>query len=220
MSFLYERPYVEFRLCHEHARHLQDFDGNGTPAKASLQKLFPTYEDSSWGTGYDGNHFINTIQDTSIFGVGSNANSNSTTRVQGHTIAAGRYSLEYEVEAIINGSDGYTDDYWLTPSTSTDENRFFVSPDAPIQNISSANTTTLVKTRRVLPRMEITTNFNAEYPHLDSTTIATKSTEFIIHFKFYAEFEVNSTTNPGTTDTPWSRTKGCRSLYYKLIKLD
>ena len=219
MSFLYERPYVEFRLCHEHAKHLQDFDGNGNPARNSLQKLFPTYETSDWGTGYDGNHFVNKIQDTSVFGIGGNVNSNSITRVQGHTIGAGKYSLEYEVEAIINGSNGYTDDFWLTPSTSTSANYFFVSPDAPIQNIPSSNTTKLVKTRRVLPRISLTTTAGWS-PDFDSTSAALHTTEFIIHFKFYAEFEVSSTTNPGTTDSPWSRTKGCRSLYYKLIKLD
>ena len=214
MSYLYERPYVEFRLGRTQADVIEAADGYLSTGQ-HFQYLLPALNKVTGHTGYDKNYFVDTINDDTLFG------NHQITHQSGHyvqnyyRIGAGKWSLDYRCDAIAKGNDGYVDNVWVTATTSGSIDKWIVDPDLKPDELDTSDTTftELTKEYQVLPYT--TTTINAS-----TTTAATETLKFIVKFRAYMEFEYTGSSMiapvAGNANT-WNRTLGCKNFSYKLV---
>jgi len=220
MSYLYERPYVEFRLSRTQSEAIQAVSVlGGTGDGEQFNYLFPALNLITSQTGSDESYFIDTINDSAAFGNPVTTTSNGLYRY-GYKIGAGKWLLEYECESIVRATDFYADNAWLTSvsGTTTNQNFFFVNNDMVPRNLEVATFTKIYKNRQVLPFMNVTVNSSGNI-----SSISPSTSKFVVKFQSFFEFEYSGSDMilpEAGGSTVWNRSHGCRSMRYKLTRVD
>lgn len=215
MSYLYERPYVEFRLGRTQADAIEAVSVlGGTGDGEQFKYLFPALNLITSQTGYDKNYFVNTINDSTLFGDEIKLVSNSYFRY-GYKIGAGKWSLDYRCDAIVKGNDSYADNVWVTATTGGSVDKWIVDPDVKPDELDTSDTTFTKLSKEYVVLPYTTTTVGAS-----TTTAATETSKFIVRFRAYMEFEYTGSSMIAPTagnQNTWNRTHGCKNFSYKLV---
>lgn len=220
MSYLYERPYAEFKLSRTHSETIQAATVSGLTGDGNqFIYLFPALNLITSQTGYDDNYFVNTINDDDAFGDPAQTSVNGSLRY-GYRIGAGKWSLEYECESIVRATDSFADNVWLTSvaGTTTNQYFFFVNNDMVPIGLDVATFTKIHKNRQVLPFMDVSVNGSGSI-----SGISVSTSKFIVRFQAFFEFEYSGSSMllpEAGGSSAWGRSHGCSSMRYKLTRLD